>query len=115
MVLTVAYDQQTPGQDYDRMLEAVGLVVDETGPKELDLESESNLETLMLKWCHLLDPEEFTAVMSALRDCEDSFRRNELIDRMICYAFRQTSKHSESESEWRARVEARLKSQPGRD
>ena len=55
-----------------------------------------------------IDPDQFAAVMSALRDCEDDLRRKNILDRMISFAFRETTQSLDTEDRWRRRVEARL-------
>ena len=55
-----------------------------------------------------IDLDQFAAVMSALRDCDDDLRRRNILDRMISFAFRETTQSLDSEDRWRRRVEARL-------
>jgi hypothetical protein len=58
-----------------------------------------------------VEPDQFAAVMSALRDCEDQLRLTNILDRMISYAFRETSHNIECEDRWRRQVEAQLEPQ----
>jgi hypothetical protein len=94
--------------DYDRFIVMVGLL--EVGPadKILDLEDEETLDDIAVIWANHVEPENFAAVLSALRDCEDRSRRNEIIDRMIKKAFQQTHQTRMSEEAWRLEVERRL-------
>ena len=86
----------------------VGLL--EAGPadKVLDLEDEATLSDIAVVWANQLEPENLAAVLSALRDCKDDLRRNEIIDRMIRIAFEETLLCGTTEEAWRARVERRL-------
>jgi hypothetical protein len=78
-------------------------------PREINLEERSTLEQLMTLWVNGdFGPDDFAAVMSALRDCDDDLRRNTIIDRMISYSFYFTRDRMEGEDFWRKRVEARL-------
>lgn len=52
--------------------------------------------------------EDQVAVLSALRDCNDVLRRNNIINSMISYMFRFTQERMESEHFWRKRFEAIL-------
>jgi tetratricopeptide (TPR) repeat protein len=108
MVLAVIYDQETRGQDYEKILEAVGLVREEP-LREIDLESRSELDDLVTDWCGLLGAEEFARVLSALRDCDDHWRLSNIIDMMITVAFHKSRSSMKSEEEWRKQVEAHLK------
>lgn len=112
MLSALIHDHNTPDQHYDKMLDAVGLVKTDQGPNEIDLESDSYLSRLVIHWCGAIDCEWIVPVMSALRDCQDDLRRNNIINRFISFAFRESLQHSESEDEWRKRVEARLKPLP---
>ncbi|HWC76148.1 MAG TPA: hypothetical protein VG778_01735 [Blastocatellia bacterium] len=67
------------------------------------------MEEIITLWINCgIAPEQFAAVMSSLRDCDDDLRRKNILDRMITLAFRETSQSIESEDRWRERVEARL-------
>lgn len=76
--------------DYDRFMVMVGLV--DVGPSDkiLNLEDEETLRDIAIIWAHQLEPEELAGVLSALRDCKDDMRRNEIIDRRIRIAFEET-------------------------
>lgn len=78
-------------------------------PREINLEEKSILEQLMTLWVNGdFGPDDFAAVMSALRDCDDDLRRKTIIDRMISYSYYFTQDRMEGEDFWRKRVEARL-------
>jgi hypothetical protein len=90
------------------MMYLLGLV--ESGPAEqiIDLEDDALLDSIIMNWCNLIEPEQFVAVMSALRDCKDDLRRRAIMDNIISIAFQQTASHTDSETEWRRKVECRL-------
>lgn len=94
--------------DYDKFIVMVGLL--EAGPADeiVDLEDDETLRDIMIVWAHQIEPEELAAVLSALRDCENDKRRNDIIDRMIRIAFEETQECGLNEEEWRLRVERRL-------
>ena len=94
--------------DYDRLMDMIGLL--ESGPadKTLDLEDDKILDDVAVVWSNNVEPEAFAAVLSALRDCDDDLRRNGIIDRMIHVAFEQTLLCTVTEEEWRRKVERRL-------
>jgi hypothetical protein len=78
-------------------------------PRRIDLESKGTLEDLMCLWANNdLDPNDYVAVLSALRDCKDSLRRQNIIDEMISYIFRFTQERMQGEAMWRKRFEAKL-------
>jgi hypothetical protein len=97
-----------PEGDYDKMMVMVGLLTVGPADKVLDLEDEALLDDIVVTWVNLIEPEEFTAVMSALRDCEDRLRRRDIIDRMIRIAFEETQLCGLTEEQWRLRVERSL-------
>jgi hypothetical protein len=94
--------------EYNKLLFISGMV--ESGPAEMviDLEDEAMLKGIVMVWCNLIEPEQFAAVVSALRDCIDDSRRKEIMDNMITIAYEQTSSRTHSEREWRQKVECRL-------
>jgi hypothetical protein len=94
--------------DYDRFIYLLGLI--NIGPASdiLDLEDKALLQRMIEVWCDAIDPEELAGVMSALRDCKDDQRREEIMDDIVSFAYRHTSDSKESESEWRRKVERRL-------
>ena len=59
-----------------------------------------------------ITPEDFAAVLCALRHYKDAERRR-LLDQMIGVVYWQIPRPRESEREWRKRVEARLEDPPG--
>ena len=97
-----------PESEYKRMMYLLGLV--ESGPAEqiIDLEDDALLDSIIMNWCNLIEPEQFVAVVSALRDCKDDLRRKAIMDNMITIAYQQTASNTDSESEWRKKVECRL-------
>jgi tetratricopeptide (TPR) repeat protein len=85
-------------------------------PKGIALGAKGSLERLISLWVNgECGPDELAAVMSALRDCSDDVRRNDILDRMISYSFYETRECVESEAEWRKRVEALLTDDMGTD
>ncbi len=78
-------------------------------PRRIDLEGKGTLEDLMCLWANNdLDPDDYVAVLSALRDCKDNLRRQNIINEMITYIYRFTQERMQGEAFWRKRVEARL-------
>jgi hypothetical protein len=108
LILTAIRTSPTLESDYDKMLVMVGLL--KTGPtdKVLDLEDDALLDDLMVDWSNQIEPEELAAVLSALRDCDDSLRQRDIFDRMIRIAFEQTQLCGVTEEQWRLRFERRL-------
>jgi hypothetical protein len=108
LILTAIRTSPALESDYDKMLVMVGLL--KTGPtdKVLDLEDDALLDDLMVDWSNQIEPEELAAVLSALRDCDDSLRQRDIFDRMIRIAFEQTQLCGITEEQWRLRVERRL-------
>jgi hypothetical protein len=94
--------------DYDRLMHMIGLLHSGPADKVLDLEDDKILDDIAIVWSNNIEPEELTAVLSVLRDCDDDLRRNNIIDRMIRIAFEQSLLCNITESEWRRRVERRL-------
>jgi hypothetical protein len=90
------------------MIFMVGLL--ESGPATniIDLENEAVLNELIIEWANLIEPEQLAAVMSALRDCDDSMRQRDIIDRIIRKAFEYSQTCGLTESEWRLKVERKL-------
>jgi hypothetical protein len=85
----------------------------EEGAKQIDLESESNLEQIIIHWLNEeTSPKQLTAVFSALRDCDSEFRRTSIIDRIISIAYKESTEGQTSESEWREQFEAKLTPNP---
>jgi tetratricopeptide (TPR) repeat protein len=97
-----------PESEYKKMIYLLGLV--ESGPANqiIDLEDAALLNNIIMRWCNLIEPEQFAAVMSALRDCKEDWRRKTIMDDMIAIAYQQTSSNINSEREWREKVECRL-------
>ena len=108
LLLSLIHSRVNLGIDYDRLLIAVGLVTPGPGANVIDLDDLALIDDIISEWCNLIEPGQFAAVMSALRDCDDTVRRTNIIDAMISAAFRQTGVAIDSEGEWRAQVECRL-------
>lgn len=94
--------------EYDRLIVALGLLKDGPADKILDLEEEQIIDDIGVLWANHVGSEELAGVLSALRDCEDSSRRNGIIDRLIKIAFQQSYRTRLSEEAWRLEVERRL-------
>lgn len=112
MLLAIACDEETQEQEYDKLLEAGGMIQEREGPQEIDLEDEKTINDLVVAWCGAIEPEEFVAVITALCGCEDDLRRKEIVDRMVRIAFRESRFGVKTEEEWRSQYEARLKPKP---
>lgn len=122
LVIEVAKDRKVSGEILDRMLEAAGVIGtdEEESPvyltKTINLERRSFLEELISIWVESeIGPDDFAAVMSALRDCQDEFRLSNLIDQMISYSFHATTCRIHSEEDWRRELEALPEARQGDD
>jgi hypothetical protein len=107
-ILTAVRTELLHESDYDRFIYLLGLMNIGPASEILDLEDKAILHNLIREWCYTVDPEELAGVISALRDCKDDQRREEIMDDMISFAYQQTPDSRESESEWRRKVERRL-------
>ena len=77
--------------------------------RQINLEDKGTLEVMMTLWTTGdLDIGDHVAVLSALRDCDNNLRRQNIINEMITYMFRLTQEGMQSESFWRKRFEAEL-------
>jgi hypothetical protein len=94
--------------EYDRFIYLLGLMKSGPASDVIDLEDKALLNDIIEVWCNMIEPDQFAAVMSALRDCEDDRRRESIMDDMISFAYQRTPSSKESESEWRRKVERRL-------
>ena len=83
LLLSLIHSRVNLGMDYDKLLIAVGLVTPGPGANVIDLDDLALIDDIISEWCNLIEPEQFAAVMSALRDCDDSVRRKNIIDAMI--------------------------------
>jgi hypothetical protein len=94
--------------DYYKMMGMLGLL--NIGPADniLDLENEEVLDDIAVIWPVQIGHEEFVGFLSALRDCDDSFRLKDILDRLIHKVYHETQESGLSEAEWRLRVERRL-------
>lgn len=81
---------------------------DDPGPHVL--ENGLVVEEVVRQWAKVIKPEKLIGVFSALRDCDDSARRRKIIDTMISAAYRHSGT-TETEEEWRRRVETKLREQ----
>jgi hypothetical protein len=115
LLVDIAHDGNVSERLLDRMIQLAGVTRAEEEAKpdekrEIELDTHGSLEDLISLWVSGdVNPDDFASVMSALRDCEDDTRRNNIINLMISYSFHETRECMESEHEWRKRVEARLK------
>ncbi|MGA9770163.1 MAG: hypothetical protein WBV94_14070 [Blastocatellia bacterium] len=97
----------------DRLL-ALAVDLDDQPPqarrrRQINLEDKGTLEMLMNLWTSGdLDIGDHVAVLSALRDCDNNLRRQNIINEMITYIFRFTQDRMQSEAMWRKRFEAEL-------
>jgi hypothetical protein len=94
--------------DYDRFMLMVGLLRNDPVDKVLDLEDEETISDIAVVWANQVEPEQFAAVMSAIRDCEDRNRQRDIIDKMIRIAFQETQLCGLTEEAWRLQFERRL-------
>lgn len=108
MILTAIRSDAIRESEYDKLIFMFGLLDKGPSVNILDLEDETVLDDIMVVWSNLVPPEELAAVLSALRDCDNDRRRNDLIDRMIRKAFEQSRLCGLTESEWRHKVESKL-------
>ena len=108
LLLSLIQSESISNRGYNKLLVAAGMVKPDASAKEIELDNLATIDDIISEWCNLIEPEDFAAVMSALRDCDDSTRRNNIIDAMISVAFKQTSAAIDSEEEWRLKFERRL-------
>jgi hypothetical protein len=94
--------------EYDKLIYSLGLMNSGPASDVIDLEDKALLDDIIEVWCNMIEPDQFAAVMSALRDCKDDQRRESIMDDMISFAYQRTPSSRESESEWRRKVERRL-------
>jgi hypothetical protein len=109
LVMEVARDSNTSAEILDKMLEVAGVIgLDEDEnpvykTRTIDLEHKSYLERLINLWVQgEVSPDDFAAVISAIRDCNDTFRRNNILDQMISYSFHASPQRIKSEDKWRS-------------
>jgi tetratricopeptide (TPR) repeat protein len=108
MILAAVRSGAILDSEYDKMMFMLGLVKNGPAEKIIDLEDETVLTELIIDWAHLIEPEELAAVMSALRDCTDDYRRTNIMDSIIRKAFEYSRTCNITEAEWRLKVERRL-------
>ena len=109
LVMEVARDRNTSAEILDRMLEVAGVIGlgEDEKPvyktKTVNLEQGSFFEGLISLWLQgEVSPDDFAAVISAIRDCNDTLRRNNILDQMISYSFHASPQRIESEDKWRS-------------
>jgi hypothetical protein len=112
LVLVLIHDEKTRGIDFDNILRAAGLIKEKEHPKLIDLESTSFVDDLVTDWCVMVGADNFAMFLSALRDCDDDWRRKIIIDTMISLAFRESQDSAGPEQAWREKVEAKLTPSP---
>jgi tetratricopeptide (TPR) repeat protein len=109
LVIEVARDRNTSAEILDKILEVAGVIgLDEDEKpvyktRTINLEHRGFLEGLINLWVQgEVSPEDFAAVISAIRDCNDTSRRNNVLDQMISYSFHACPQRIESEDKWRS-------------
>ncbi|MFP5264556.1 MAG: hypothetical protein ACLGJB_21935 [Blastocatellia bacterium] len=107
-ILTAVRTELLSESEYNKFIFMLGLVKGGPAAKVIDLEDEKVLGDLMLSWAHLVEPGELAGVMSALRDCEDGERRNNILDNMIRKVFEYSRVCNITELDWRRQFERRL-------
>jgi hypothetical protein len=108
LILAAIRSGPITGDDYDKLMGMVGLLTLGPADKVLDLEDEEILDDIAVIWSAAIGNEEFAGFLSALRDCDDSLRQKNILDRLITKIFHETQLCSLTEEEWRLRVERRL-------
>lgn len=108
LILAAIRSGAITGDDYDKLMGMVGLLTLGPADKVLDLEDEEILDDIAVIWSAAIGNEEFAGFLSALRDCDDSLRQKNILDRLITKIFHETQLCSLTEEEWRLRVERRL-------
>ena len=108
LIMTALRTDAIRASHYDDMIFHAGML--ESGPASnvIDLEDNALLDNIIIQWVNMIEPEEFTGVLSALRDCNDPIRQANLIDRMIQKAFQYSQAGNLSEEQWRLKHERRL-------
>lgn len=108
LLMTAIRTGAIPESEYIKMMYMLGLVKSGPASEVLDLDDNSVLEDIAVVWSVQIGAEELAGFLSALRDCDDSSRRNDILDRLITKIFHQTQLCRVTEEEWRLRVERRL-------
>jgi hypothetical protein len=60
----------------------LGLIKGGPATDVIAIEDRALLNDIIEVWCNMIEPDQFAAVMSALRDCEDDRRRESIMDDM---------------------------------
>ncbi|HEX8090932.1 MAG TPA: hypothetical protein VF762_18880, partial [Blastocatellia bacterium] len=107
-ILAAIRTELLPEAEYDKLMFMLGLVKSGPAHKVIDLEDQTVLNELMVDWADLIEPNQLAGVLSALHDCEDDERRNNLLDNMISRVFEYSRTRNITESDWRLQVERRL-------
>ena len=109
LVMEIARDHNTTAEILDKILEAAGVIGlnEDERPvyktRTINLERGRFLEGLISHWVQgEVSPDDFAAVISAIRDCNDTPRRNNILDQMISYSFHASPQRIESEVRWRS-------------
>lgn len=118
LVMEVVKEHSISGDTLEKMLIVAGVIgVDDDDkpvyqPNTINLEQRGILEEIISLWVDgEISPDDFAAVFSALRDCDDNFRLINILDRMISLSFRSTPDRARSEDKWRRAVETKLKTE----
>jgi hypothetical protein len=97
---------EIPPSQYTNLAHMLGLIKDDPGPHVL--ENGLVVEEVVRQWVKVIKPEKLIGVFSALRDCDDPIRQRKIMDAMISAAYRHSGT-TETEEEWRRRVETKLR------
>ena len=108
MILTALRSGAVIDSEYDKLMLMLGLLKASPADNILDLEDEAVLDDIAVIWSVQIGAEEFVGFLSALRDCDDSFRLKDILDRLIHKVYHETQDCGLNEAEWRLRVERRL-------
>jgi hypothetical protein len=107
-ILKAVRAELLPENEYNKFIVMLGLARGATSKHVINLEDEEVLSELIVNWAHLIEPDQLAGVLSALRNCKDSARRNKIMDNMIRKAFEHSRTCNITESEWRLKYERRL-------
>jgi hypothetical protein len=107
-LIKVLESGEIPPSQYKNLAYMLGLIEVEPGPHVL--ENGMVIEEVVAQWAKVIKPENLIGVFSALRDCEDPARQRKIIDTMISAAYKRANT-TETEEEWRRRVETKLREQ----
>lgn len=112
LVMEIARDRNTSAEILDKMLEVAGVIGlgEDEKPvyktRTINLEHRGFLQGRVSLWMQgEVSPDDFAAVISAIRDCNDTLRRNIIIDQIISHGFQASPQQIKSEEKWRSLVE----------